>query len=59
MKGLEEMIKLGKEFGNVEVVVCSGSMELLGYREEDMPEWVDRIGGLAEQLMEGERIIFI
>ncbi len=59
VKGLEEMIKLGKEFGNVEVVVCSGSMELLGYREEDMPEWVDRIGGLAEQLMEGERIIFI
>ncbi len=59
VKSLEEMIKLGKEFGNVEVVVCSGSMELLGYNEKDMPEWVDRIGGLAEQLMESERVIFI
>ncbi len=59
VKDLEEMIKLGKEFGNVEVIVCSGSMELLGYREKDMPVWVDRIGGLAEQLIGGERVIFI
>jgi len=59
VKSLEEMIKLGREFGNVEVIVCSGSMELLGYSENDMPEWVDRVGGLAEQLMEAERVIFI
>ena len=59
VKSLDEMIRLGKEFGNVEVIVCSGSMELLGYSEEDMPEWVDRIGGLAEQLMEGEKVIFV
>ena len=59
VKSLEEMIKLGKEFDNVEVIVCSGSMELLGYSEKNIPEWIDRIGGLAEQLMEGEKVIFI
>ncbi len=59
VKSLGEMVALGKEFGNLEVVVCSGSMELLGYSEEDLPQWVDRIGGLAEQLMNAEKVIFI
>ncbi|WP_456478521.1 DsrE family protein [Geoglobus ahangari] len=59
VKGLEEMVALGKEFGNLEIVVCSGSMELLGYSENDMPPWVDRVGGLAEQLMNAEKVIFI
>ncbi|NOY11848.1 MAG: hypothetical protein GXO67_07200 [Archaeoglobi archaeon] len=59
VKGLEEMVALGKEFGNLEIVVCSGSMELLGYGENDMPPWVDRVGGLAEQLMNAEKVIFI
>ncbi|AKG90663.1 hypothetical protein GAH_02068 [Geoglobus ahangari] len=59
VKGLEEMVALGKEFGNLEIVVCSGSMELLGYGESDMPPWVDRVGGLAEQLMNAEKVIFI
>lgn len=59
IKSLAEMVALGKEFGNLEIVVCSGSMELLGYTERDMPEWIDRIGGLAEQLMNAEKVIFI
>ncbi|MBE8540650.1 DsrE family protein [Geoglobus acetivorans] len=59
MKSLGEMIELGKQFGNVEIVVCSGSLDILGYSENDLPEWVDRVGGLAEQLMTGEKVIFI
>ncbi len=59
IKTIDEMVKLGKEFGNLEVVVSSGSMEVLGIKEEELPEWVDRVGGLAEQLMEAENVIFI
>jgi len=59
IKSIDEIVKLGKEFGNLEVIVCSGSMEVLGIREEELPEWVDRVGGLAEQLMEAEEVIFI
>ncbi|AIY90142.1 DsrE family protein [Geoglobus acetivorans] len=59
MKSLKEMIELGKQFGNVEIIVCSGSLDILGYNENDLPEWVDRVGGLAEQLMTGEKVIFI
>lgn len=59
VKSLEEMASIGKEFGNLEVIVCSGSMELLGYSEEDMPSWIDRVGGLPEQLMNAEKVIFI
>lgn len=59
MKSLGEMIELGKQFGNLEVVVCSGSMSLLGYEEKDLPQWVDRVGGLAEQLMNNDKVIFI
>ncbi len=59
IKSIEEIVKLGKEFGNVEIVACSGSMEVFGFKEEDLPEWVDRVGGLAEQLMNAEKVIFI
>ncbi len=59
VKSLEEMASIGKEFGNLEVIVCSGSMELLGYSEEDMPQWIDRVGGLPEQLMNADKVIFI
>ncbi|ADC66340.1 conserved hypothetical protein [Ferroglobus placidus DSM 10642] len=59
IKTLDEMIKLGKEFGNLEIIICSGSMEVLGIKEEELPDWVDRVGGLAEQLMEAEKVIFV
>ncbi|WP_456369534.1 DsrE/DsrF/DrsH-like family protein [Geoglobus sp.] len=59
VKSLEKMASIGKEFGNLEVIVCSGSMELLGYSEEDMPQWIDRVGGLPEQLMNADKVIFI
>ncbi len=59
IKKLEEIVRIGKEFGDFEVIACSGSMDLLGYGEKDLPEWIDRVGGLAEQLMGGDKVIFI
>lgn len=59
VKELAEVVELGKKFGNLEIVACSGSMEILGYNHSDLPEWVDRVAGLGEFLLNAERVIFI
>lgn len=59
VKDLTEMVEMGKAFGNLEIVACSGSMEILGIKDDDMPNWVDRVGGLGEILMNADNVIFI
>ena len=59
VKELAEMVELGKAFGNLEIIACSGSMEIFGYELSDLPEWVDRVAGLGEFLMNTEKVIFI
>jgi peroxiredoxin family protein len=43
----------------MEIIACSGSMEIFRYELSDLPEWVDRIAGLGEFLMNTEKVIFI
>jgi peroxiredoxin family protein len=59
IKELDEVVELGKSFGNLEILACSGSMEIFGYELSELPKWVDRIAGLGEFLMGVEGIIFI
>ncbi len=58
LREINQIVNLGKAFGNMIVIACSGSMELFGIKEEELPEWVDKVGGLTE-VLGGDNFIFI
>ncbi len=55
---MEQLVNLGKSFGTMRVIACSGSMELFGLKESDLPKWVDKVGGLTE-VLGGDNFIFV
>lgn len=58
LRELEQLVNLGKSFGRMRIIACSGSMELFGLREDELPEWVDKVGGLTE-VLGGDNFIFV
>ncbi len=55
IKPLEYMAALGRELsevmdtrsGSFEVMACSGSMQILGISEDELPEWVSSVSELS------------
>lgn len=58
LREMDQLANLGKSFGTLRIIACSGSMELFGIKKEELPIWVDRIGGLTE-VLGADNIIFI
>ncbi len=58
VKELSQVVNLGKSFGKLKVVACSSSLELFGIKESDLPEWVDKVGGLTE-VIGADNVIFV
>jgi peroxiredoxin family protein len=58
IKEIPQVVNLGKSFGKLRIIACSSSLELFGLSEEDLPGWVDKVGGLTE-VIGADNIIFV
>ena len=58
IKRLEDVANLAKAIGGVRIIACVTTLKLLGIGEEELPSWVDGVGGLSEPLS-AENLIFI
>ncbi len=58
IKDISQVVNLGKSFGKLKVVACSSSLELFGIKESELPEWVDKVGGLTE-VIGADNVIFV
>ncbi|WP_202319306.1 hypothetical protein [Archaeoglobus neptunius] len=58
VKRIEQVVNVGKAFGTLRVIACSGSMALFNIREDELPSWVDKVGGLTE-VLGADNVIFI
>lgn len=58
LREFDQIVNLGKSFGTLRIIACSGSMELFNLKKEDLPKWVDKIGGLTE-VIGADNIVFI
>ena len=44
----EQLFESAKELGETEIIVCGLAADLLGVKEDDLPEYVDGISGVAD-----------